>query len=187
MPTCAISPRVAWRVPCRAAHERSRVPSHPPVPLRFPPSRQDPSSQKESAGQREGVDFLAIDDLDVTEPLRRNSAPVLTHPVHILGNYRIVNDLGLLLDFLREPFSERNLFFKRVEVYPLATSRLPIWSGSFFGSLARTKFGLAKVTIRIRLKLAENRCFIEGLLGQRMRLPDRDCPRGCLREGLKHR
>ena len=77
--------------------------------------------EEESAGKRKGVDLLGVDHLDRERDLGIGIAhQVLAHAIHILGDDRVVDDLGLALDFLRHLLAERDLLFERIEVHPLA-------------------------------------------------------------------
>ena len=76
--------------------------------------------EEKSARQRECVDVFRVDHLDGERHLGVGVAhQVLPDAVHVLGDNRVVDDLGLPLHLLRQPFAERNLFFKRIEVYAL--------------------------------------------------------------------
>jgi hypothetical protein len=73
--------------------------------------------EEESTRQGECIDILAVDHLNGERHLRIGIAhQILPNPVDILGDNRIVDDLGLPLHFLGELFAERDFFFDRVEV-----------------------------------------------------------------------
>jgi len=77
--------------------------------------------EEEAARQRERVNVFRIDDLDGEWHLGVGVAhQVLAHPVHIFGNHRIVDNLRLPLDVLRELLAQRDFFIDRVEIDALA-------------------------------------------------------------------
>ena len=67
---------------------------------------------KESAGKRKCVDVVRIDDLDCEGHLRIGIAhQVLAQAVDVLGNYRIVDHLGLSFHLLGNLLAHGNLLF----------------------------------------------------------------------------
>jgi len=69
--------------------------------------------KEKPAGQGEGVDLLGIQHLDRERYLGVGVAhQVLAEAVDVFGNYRIVDDLSLPLDLLRQLLSDRYLLFE---------------------------------------------------------------------------
>ena len=77
--------------------------------------------EEEAARQREGVHFLGIQHLDGEGNLGVGVADqVLPDAVDVLGDDRVVDDLGLALHFLRQLLAESDLLLQGVEIDALA-------------------------------------------------------------------
>ena len=109
-----------------------------------------------TAGQRERVHLVGIDHLDCEwHPSVRVANEVLPDPVDVLGDDRVVDDLGVLLDLGRELPAELDFLLEAVEVDGLADAALADLRDIFLGVF--------------RLALG-------GVLGQaQFRLGDADC------------
>ncbi len=89
--------------------------------------------EEEAAGQREGVDLFRIDDLDGERNLGVGVAhQVLPDPVDVFRDDRIVDNLGLPLDFLGHLLAQRDFFLDRVEVHALADIAIADFVGVLF-------------------------------------------------------
>ena len=166
LPICAICPRVAWRVPCRAATCADFVRHHAGHLGFVVGVQQNPGvDEEEPARQREGVDLFRIDHLDGERNFRiRVPHQILANPVHVFGDDRIVDNLGLTLHFLGHLLAQRDLFFDRVEVDALTDVAIADFVGIFFFVRRRTP----ETTIRAR----------EGKQRKRRELPPgADCRR----------
>ena len=77
--------------------------------------------EEESAGQREGVHLFGIQHLDGEGNLGVGIPDeVLADAIDVLGDDRVVDDLGLALHFLRQLLAESDLLLEGVEVDALA-------------------------------------------------------------------
>jgi hypothetical protein len=77
--------------------------------------------EEEAAGQGKGVHLFRIQHFDSEGHLGIGiSDEVLPDAAHIFGNNRIVDDLRLPLDFLRQLLAKRDFLFKGVEIDALA-------------------------------------------------------------------
>src|SRR5208283_705740 len=101
---------------------------HHACEFRFFLSPQDQAAVnvEETAGQRESIHFIGIDNLDRKGNLSVGIAnQILPHAIHILRNDWVVNQLRTALHFLRERFAERNFVFQGVKVNSLADVAVP--------------------------------------------------------------
>ncbi len=90
--------------------------------------------EEESAGQRERIHFFAVDHLDGERHLGvRIPHQVLAHAIYVLRDHRVVDDLGLPLHLLRQPFADRDLFLDRVEIHALSDVAISDLFGVFLG------------------------------------------------------
>ena len=94
--------------------------------------------EEEAARQRERVHFFGVEHLDGEGHLGVGVAhQVLADAVDVLGDDRIVDDLGLALDFLRQLLAEGDFFLERVEVDALADIAIADFVGIFLLCLRR--------------------------------------------------
>ena len=69
--------------------------------------------EEEPAGQRESVHFFGIDHLDGERNFGVGIAhQVLSNPVYVLGDDRVVDDFGLALDFLGQLLADRDFLLQ---------------------------------------------------------------------------
>ncbi len=91
---------------------------------------------EKSARQREGVDFVGVDDFDGEGNARiRIAHQVLSHAIHVLGDNGIVDQLRRALHFLRESLAERDLALQRIEVNTFADAAIANGFHVFLGIL----------------------------------------------------
>jgi len=68
---------------------------------------------EESTGQRHGVNHVGVDHFNGERNLGVGvTHQVLPNTIHVFGDDRVVDDLGLPLNLLGEPLTDRNLFFE---------------------------------------------------------------------------
>src|SRR5215472_2068202 len=115
---------------------------------------------KKAAGQSKGVDDVRVDHLDGEGNLGvRVAHQVLAYTVHILGDDRIINQLGRLLNLLGEGFAKRHFLFEREELEMTADAAVANSLYVFFGILWVDRVFLLHRLIRARLL-----GFLRGLL-----------------------
>src|SRR4029077_18760079 len=133
---CIISPLLAFLVPWRAVTWEISWAITPASSDSSCAQNQAAIDVEESAGQREGVDFVGVDDFDSERHARVGVAhQVLSHAVHIFGDYGIINHLGRALDFLGKSLAERDFTFEGVEVDALADAAIADGVDVFLGVL----------------------------------------------------
>ena len=85
------------------------------------PQDQARVDEEESSGQRESIHLFGIQHLDGERNLGVGIAhQVLTDPVHVLADDRVVDHLGLALDFVRQLLAQGDLLLQRPEVNAFA-------------------------------------------------------------------
>ena len=119
MPIWAISPRVACRVPWRAATcaiSCAITPASSDFDIRL--EDQPRIDEEETTRKRKCVDRRIFDHLDRERNLRiRVADQILSYSIDVLGDHRIIDDFRLPLYLLSKLLAERNFLLERVEVY----------------------------------------------------------------------
>ena len=88
--------------------------------------------EEEPAGQSESVHLFGIDHLDGERNFGVGIAhQVLADPVDVLGDDRVVDDLGLALHFLRQPLAEGDFLLQRPEIDAFADVPIADFVGIF--------------------------------------------------------
>ena len=144
IPICAISPRVAFRVPCLQATSSNFVP-HDTGQLCFGVRLQNQAGihKEEAARQCEGVYLLAIQHLDGERHLGVGVPDqVLAYAIHILPYNGVGNDFGLTLHFLGQLLAKSDFPLQGIEVDTFANlpiaNRVRVILGILLSSPAKT-------------------------------------------------
>src|SRR6266566_4368551 len=91
---------------------------------------------EEAAGEREGVDFVGINNLDGEGNARvRIAHQVLADAVDVFGDHGIVNQLRGALDFLGQLLAQGDFALQRVEVHAFANAAIADGLDVFLGIL----------------------------------------------------
>ncbi len=91
---------------------------------------------EETAGEREGVDFVRINNLDGEGNARvRIAHQVLADAVDVFGDHGIVNQLRGTLDFLGQLLAQGDFALERVEVHAFADAAIADGLDVFLGIL----------------------------------------------------